>query len=76
MWNTLISHKEQASNISERESIGDEFDQCCYMVQGNDSLEVTSDTHLNDCASSSNDHDNMDAHALNEEKICFRSTKL
>ena len=41
VWNTLISHKEQASNISERESIRGEFDQTCYMVQGNNSLEVT-----------------------------------
>ena len=37
------------------------------MVQGIDSLEVNSDTHLDDCASSSNDHDSMNAHALNEE---------
>ena len=37
------------------------------MVQGNDSLEVQSETQLdcNDCASSSNDY--VDAHALNEE---------
>ena len=38
------------------------------MVQGNDSLEVTLESHLNNCASSFDDHhDNMDAHALNEE---------
>jgi len=38
------------------------------MVQGNDSPEVHSETQLDDCASSSNDdHDNMDAYALNEE---------
>ena len=38
------------------------------MVQGNYSLEVTSDSHLDDCASSSNNYDSsMDAHALNEE---------
>ena len=36
------------------------------MVQGNDSLEVNSDTQLDDCASSSCD-DIMDADALNEE---------
>ena len=41
------------------------------MVKGNDSLEVTSDTHLDDCANSSNDHDSMDAHALNEELSIF-----
>jgi len=39
----------------------------CYMIQGNDSFEVNSDTHLDDCASSTNDHDSMDAHALNVE---------
>ena len=38
------------------------------MVQGNDSLEVNSKTHLDDCANSSNDdYDSMDADALNEE---------
>ena len=41
------------------------------MVQGNDSLKVNSDTHLDDCASSSNDHDSMDAHTLNEELFMF-----
>ena len=36
------------------------------------SLEVHSDTHLDDSASSSNDdHDSMDAHALNEEVFLF-----
>ena len=38
----------------------------CYMVQGNDSLEVHSKTQLDDSASSSGD-DIMDADALNEE---------
>jgi len=72
VWNTLTYLKEQASNNVERESIGDESDQACYMVQGNDSLEVTSDSHLDDCASSSNYHDSsMDAHALNEELSMF-----
>jgi len=46
VWNTLISHKKQASNISERESIGNESNQACYIVQENDSLEVTLDSHL------------------------------
>ena len=45
-----------------------ESDSQCLMVQGNDSLEVQSETHLdsNDCASSSS-CDDFDAHALNEE---------
>ena len=32
VWNTLISHEEQASHDVEREPIGDESDQACYMV--------------------------------------------
>ena len=40
--------------------------QHCYIVQGNDSLEVNSETHLDDNASSSSD-DYVDADALNEE---------
>ena len=44
------------------------FEQSCFMVQENDSLEVHSETQLDDCASPINDdHDNMDAYALNEE---------
>ena len=50
----------------EREPRKDESDQAFFMVQGNDFLEVISDTQLVDSASSSCD-DNMDAHALNEE---------
>jgi len=42
------------------------------MVIRNDSLKVTSDSHLDDCASSSDDHDSsMDAHVLNEELSIF-----
>ena len=52
------------TNNVEKESSGEEFDQACFMVQGNDSLEVILDTQLDDSASSSCD-DNMDAHALN-----------
>ena len=50
----------------------DESDEACYMVQGNDSLEVHSDAHLDDSANSSNDdHDCMDAHALIEKLSLF-----
>ena len=67
VWNTLTSSKLQPTNIVEDESSG-ESEQYCYMVQGNDSLEVYSDTHLDDSASFSNDdYDSMDADALNEE---------
>ena len=35
----------------------DEFDEVCYLVQENNSLEVTLESHLYDCTNSSNDHD-------------------
>ena len=50
----------------EKECSEDESDQACYMVQGNDSLEVHSETQLDDSASSSGD-DYVDVDALNEE---------
>ena len=58
------------TNNVEKESSGEESDQACFIVQGNDSLEVISDTQLDDSASSSCDN-NMDAHALNEELSIF-----
>ena len=62
--NTLTSLKEQTTVLEQKSS--DESDEACYMVQGIDSLEVKSDTHLDDCASSSDDHNsNMDVHVLN-----------
>ena len=65
MWNTLTSSKLQLSIQTEDESSG-ESEQQCYMVQGNDSLEVHSKTQSDDdCASSSNEY--IDANALNEE---------
>ena len=62
VWNTLTSPKEQKTNVLEKESNGDESNQTCFMVQGNDSHEVNSDTQLDDSASSSGD-DHMDADA-------------
>ena len=50
----------------EKVSSEDESEQACYMIQGNDSLEVNSETQLDDCASSFGD-DYVDADALNEE---------
>ena len=71
--NTLTSPKLQTTNIVEEESSGEESDQPCDMIQGNDSLEVNSDTHLDDNTSSSGD-DYVDADALNEELsiICYQ----
>ena len=55
VWNMLTSPKFQTPNIVEKESSEDESEQHCYVVQGNDSLEINSKTHLDDCASSSGD---------------------
>ena len=58
----------QTTNYVEKEPLVDESNKTCYMVQRINSLEVHSDTHLDDCASSSNDdYDSVDADALNEE---------
>ena len=66
VWNTLTSHKLQTTKYVEKESSREEFEQACYMVQGNDSLEVYSESQLDDCTSSSGD-DIMDADGLSEE---------
>ena len=49
VWNTLTTPEQQTTNNVEKESSRDEFDQACFMVQENDSLEVISDTQLDDC---------------------------
>ena len=66
MWNTLTSPALQTIKFVEEESSGEESDLPCYIVQVNDSIEVNSDTHLDDSASSSGD-DYIDANVLNEE---------
>ena len=72
MWNTLTSPELRTTNSVEKESSGDESDQACFMVQEIDSLEVNSDTQLDDSATSSIDLDSsMNAHALNEELSMF-----
>ena len=55
VWNILTSSELQTPKIMEKESSKDESEQHCYMVQGNDSLEVNSETLLDDSASSSGD---------------------
>ena len=40
VWNTLTSPKLQTTNFVEKDSSGDKSEQACYIVQGNDSLEV------------------------------------
>ena len=66
VWNILTSPELQTPINEEEKSSGGESEQYCFMVQGNDSLEVNSETQLDDCASSSGD-DHIDADALNEE---------
>ena len=72
VWNKLTTSttsKLQLPNQPE-ESSG-ESDSQCFMVQGNDSLEVQSESQLDSFDSSSSCDDNFDAHALNEElSIC------
>jgi len=66
VWNILTSPKLQTPINEEEKSSGDESDQRCFMVQENDSLEVYSDTQLDDNTSfSCNEY--MNAHGLNEE---------
>ena len=55
VWNTLTSPKLQTIKYVKKESSEDESEQTCYMVQGNDSLEINSETQLDDSASSSGD---------------------
>ena len=52
--------------INEKEkSSGEESDQRCFMVQGNDSLEVHSDAQLDSASTSCDEY--IDVDALNEE---------
>ena len=55
VWNALTSPELQTTNNVEKESSGEESDQACFMIRGNDSLEVISDTQLDDGASFSCD---------------------
>ena len=65
VWNTLTSSKLQTPTIMEKESSGGESDNACYMVQGNDSLEVYSESQLDNDDASSSSNDYIDANALN-----------
>ena len=66
VWNILTSPELQTQINKKEKSNGEKSDQRCFMVQGNDSLEVNLETQLNDCASSSGD-DLVDADALNNK---------
>ena len=66
VWNILTSLKLQTQIYMEEKFGGEESDERCFMVQGNDSLEVHSETQLDDRASSSiNDY--VEPDSLNEE---------
>ena len=73
VWNILTSPKLQLSIQMEKESSGEESDRC-FMVQGNDSLEVHSDTQLDSASSSCDDYVNPDT--LNEELSIVCETSL
>ena len=66
VWNILTSPKLQTLINKKRKSSRDESDERCFMVQGDDSLEVHSDTQL-DFSTSSYCNEYMDAQALNDE---------
>ena len=68
VWNklTTTTTSKLQLQIQPEESSG-ESDSQCYTVQGNDSLEVHSETHLDDDGDASSSNDYIDAHALNEE---------
>ena len=68
VWNTLTSSELQSPNIVEDES-SEKSEQHCYMVLGNDSLEVNSETQLDDDDASSCSNEYIDANALNEELL-------
>ena len=74
VWSILTSPELPVIINKLRRSRKDKFDEHCLMVQGIDSLEVHSDTHLNDSASSSNDHDSMNAYVLNKKLSNFVKT--
>ena len=70
VWNLLTTTTATSGlqeQIQKEEESSGESEPQCFMVQGNDSLEVQSETLLDcdDSASSSNDY--IDPHALNEE---------
>ena len=64
VWSMLTSSELQTPNIMEDESSGESEPQC-FMVQGNDSIEVYSESKLDcdDASSSSNEH--VDPNTLN-----------
>ena len=53
--------------IRDRDESSGESEQQCYMVQGNDSLEIYSESQLDSDDASSSCDENIDANALNEE---------
>ena len=63
VWNklTTTSTSKLQLPIQPEESSGESEPQQCYTVQGNDYLEVYSDTQLDSASSSFDDHDDMDA---------------
>ena len=70
VWNkltTTTTSELQVQIQQEEESSGESEPQQCYMVQGNDSLEVQSELQLDSDDASSSCDDIVDPHTLNEE---------
>ena len=69
VWNKLTTStfKLQLPIQQEEESSEDESEQRCYMIQGNDSLEVHSESQLDCFDASSSCDEYVDANDLNEE---------
>ena len=66
VWNKLTTSKLQLSIQPEDESSGESESQC-FMVQGNDSLEIFSESQLDCDDASSSGNEYVDPNALNEE---------
>ena len=69
VWNklTTTTTSELQLQIQQEEESSGESESQCFMIQGNDSLEVQSESQLDSFDASSSYDENIDAHALNEE---------
>jgi len=69
VWNklTTTTTSELQMQIQKEEESSGESNSQCFMVQGNDSLEVHSETPLDSDDDASSSNDIVDPHALNEE---------
>ena len=66
VWSILTSPELPTLIDKERRSRRDKSDEYCFKVQGNDSLEVQSETQI-DASTSSYCNECLEAHAMNDE---------